>query len=433
MKLIKQHKALVFIFMFLLHVPLLADTNSSEICNKGSTSLYFSTVAENTKLFSSRAMSQGFILVPPDACVDIVPYGMNRVILTFFQKDNRGLLTNTTIVPKNATPAAGNVQYVCINPKQPYRAFASKSEIFSTFVNTTCPAGLSRAQPSWIHTPGGYNTYNIAVHANKSAVAWLDKDNNSYTTFPVLQQSAMQTDGKLVHVNPHAEGDHEKLKIMAGAVDDWLEKSKREADQRREIYWQKQQQKRAQHDARVKQAEQALTKPDDSVCDPFLDKFPFKRKDTPTLSGVRLQMKAEDAHKALVCNGFSINPQSIAKAGNISKYWSSRREKVYQKILQNGRLVFTDVETLSKQTATGRELVVFTVRIRYMYPELLNKAEWKQVKSEFKKNYAVGKLRGENELGIHRNFKYKGSGHMLQLKAHPYRKDEVRFYSITMM
>ncbi len=425
---------LFFSSILMMQQPLKAAVNSSEICNKGTASLYFATVAENTKLFSSGGgMSQGFVKVAPNNCADIVPTGMNHVILTFFQKDSRGLLTNTTIVPRNANPSSADIKYVCINPKQPYRMFASKAEIFSKYVNSKCPAGFSPALPSWSHKPGGYHTYEISVHANTAAAAWRDMERNTYKEFPVLRQGSLQSDGKLVQINPYSEINRKQIKQLSDAWSNHVKKTNERAERQRARYWNRMQKKRAQHDARVKNAEQALTKPDASVCAPVMDKLRYKRGDKLTLSGVSLQMPAEEAHQALVCNGFSINPQLLARGGGIKKYWSTRREKVYQKTLENGRVVFTDVETLPRQTSTGSETVVMSVRIRYPYPQLLNKTDWEKVKVKFKKTYKIGKLRGENDLGIHRYFQYKGGRHILQLNAHPYRKNEIRSYSITML
>ena len=128
--------------------PAQADIDSSRLCNRGTASLYFATVGEHDGMLQSGAMVQGLVEVAPDTCANLVPDGMNKVILTFFTKDSRGLLTNNRFVPTNATRVNSAINHVCVNMTQPYRLFGSRDAIFSRYVNAECPAGFSPAVPA---------------------------------------------------------------------------------------------------------------------------------------------------------------------------------------------------------------------------------------------------------------------------------------------
>ncbi|WP_156762877.1 hypothetical protein [Woeseia oceani] len=410
------------------------DIKRSDLCNQGTATLYFTTVGENTGLLSAGAMTQGFSAVPPDSCVEIVPYGMSRVILTFFKKDSRGLMTNLRIQPQNTDGESADYQLVCVNPTKPWRIFGTTGDIFSRFVNADCPAGFSPAIPSWIHTPGGLSTYNISVDSNSAAVAWQDRQQRTYQQLPAIRQSQMQTDNVLVQTNPYAERSHEQAKVLFGAIDDWLQRSQAEAQQRRAQAWEQQRRRRQQFENEVDKAEQSLETPDDAACAPYMEKDRYTRDEDVALSGVKLKMALMDAHRALVCNGFSADPQAIAKAGGVERFWANTREKVFRKQLENGATLFTDVETRPPRGAPkGADYVVLTVRIRYRPPQLISDDEWSAIRADFKRKYDVGRKRAENQLAIHRRIKIDGEQHALKLDAQAYRPGQRTSYSITML
>ncbi|MEQ8207798.1 MAG: hypothetical protein RIA65_16605 [Woeseia sp.] len=410
------------------------DIKRSDLCNQGTATLYFSTIGENTGLLSAGAMTQGFSAVPPDSCVEIVPYGMSRVILTFFQKDSRGLMTNLRIRPQNTDGESADYQHVCVNPSKPWRIFGTTSDIFSRFVNADCPTGFSPAAPSWIHTPGGLSTYNISVDSNSAAVAWQDRQQNTHQRLPTVQLNQMQTDNVLVQTNPYAETSQRQAKVIFNAIDDWLQRSRDEAQQRQVQAWEQQRRRQQQYENEVDRATQSLETPDDATCAPYIEKDRYTRDEDAALSGVKLKMALMDAHRALVCNGFSADPQAIARAGGVEKFWANTREKVFQKQLENGVTVFTDVETRPPRGAPkGADYVVLSVRIRYRPPHLISDDEWARVRAEFKRKYAVGRKRVENELVIHRRIKIDGEQHALMLDAQAYRPGQRTSYSITMI
>ena len=424
----------VAVLLFLAAGARAQDITRSDLCNNGSTTLYFATVADNDSLLTPGAMTQGFVAVPPDTCADIVPYGMRKVTLAFFMKDSRGLITNPHIAPENVDSETDEVRHVCVNPKQSYRVFAGRQQIASQFVNGACPPGFSVAQPAWIHRPGGLNTYNITVHADRPGMPWKDADGQTYTDLPALRQSSMSSDGALVQTNPYAERSHEQAKIIFGAFEDWWQKSQREAEARRAASARRAQQQRARYEAEVDRAESALEAPPPEVCAAFSPRERYKRADELALSGVQLKMPVMEAHQAMVCNGFSINPQVLARAGGVEKFWARGREKTYEKRLDDGRVVFTDVEVRPVDgTVRGSPNVVMSVRIRHQFPRLLSDAEWQGVRETFKETYKVGKKRAENAVAIHRTFKLDGGQHLLQLNGHMYRVGEISAYDITML
>jgi hypothetical protein len=410
------------------------DIKHSDLCNQGTTTLYFTTIGENTGLLSAGAMTQGFVAVPPGSCADIVPYGMSRVILTFFKKDNRGLITNLRIRPENTDGESSDYQHVCVNPGKPWRIFGTTNDIFSRFVNADCPAGFSPAAPSWIHTPGGLSTYNISVDANSAAVAWQDRQQNTYQQLPTVRLNQMQTDNVLVQTNPYAETSQQQAKVIFGAIDDWLQRSRQEAQQRQAQAREQQRRRREHYESAVDKAALSLETPDDATCAPYMDKDRYTRDEELALSGVKLKMRLMDAHEALVCNGFSANPQAIANAGGVEKFWANTREKVFQKQLENGAVLFTDVETRPPRGAPkGAAYVVLTVRVRYRPPQLISDEEWAAVREEFKRKYKVGRKRAENAMAVHRTIKLDGEQHAFMLDAQAYRIGQMTSYSITML
>ena len=77
-------------------------------------------------------------------------------------------------------------------------------------------------------------------------------------------------------------------------------------------------------------------------------------------------MTLEQAHKALVCHGFSITPKAIARAGGVTNFWANARQKTFKKVLSVRSVVLTDVEARPPRGALpGAQFVVQSVRLRY--------------------------------------------------------------------
>ncbi len=411
----------------------LADIDSSSLCNKGSASLYFATVGEFDGLFQSAAMVQGLVEVAPNSCTNLVPDGMNKVILTFFMKDSRGVLINKSFVPDNATKVDDTIRRVCVNMQQPYRLFGSTAKIFSTYVNATCPSGFSPAVPAWIHQPGGLTTYNIEAHTSGPETPWRDVSGREFTDPPVLRVGSLQSVGSMIEVNPSSLRDHQAALALLQAAKEFKERHDRETQERQARVWAEQQRRRAIYDAEVDKAEESLLRPSDDVCAQYSEKSKYKKGNSVALSGVKLTMDLNSAHEALVCNGFTINPEALAKAGGIEKFWTNPREKTFQKTLADGTMVFTDVETRPPRGApAGADFVVITVRIRYRLAEHVDASGWKNIKSAFTDKYRVGK-HGENDVAIHVRFKDKLGQHFLRLDARDYRNGSVSQYSISLL
>jgi len=407
--------------------------DSSSLCNKGSASLYFATVGELDNIFQSGAMVQGLVEVAPNSCANLVPDGMNKVILTFFMKDSRGILTNKYFVPTNATKVNDTIRHVCVNMQQPYRLFGSKAKIFSTYVNATCPSGFSPARPAWIHQPGGITTYNIEAHTSGPETPWRDLSGREFTDPPVLRVGPLQSAGSMVEVNQSSLRDYQAAQALLEAAKEFKERSDREAQERQARIWAEQQRRRKIYDAQVDKAEESLLRPSDEACAQYSDKPKYKKGNSVALSGVRLTMDLTSAHEALVCNGFTINPETLAKAGGVEKFWANAREKTFQKTLADGTTVFTDVETRPPRGApAGADFVVITVRIRYRLVEQLDASGWRKIKNGFKDKYKVGK-QAENDVAIHVQFKNKLGQHFLRLDALDYRNGSVSQYSISLL
>ena len=413
----------------------LGAVGDTRLCNDGSTSLYFATVGEYEGLMSSSAMVQGLVEVAPNRCADLVPSGMNKVILAFFQKDSRGILTNSRITPKNTTSVNTKIRTVCVNMTQSYRLFGTLSNIRTTYVNATCPDGFSPANPAWVHQPGDSSTdYHIEIHADSAAVPWRDKSGNQYTSAPVLTVSPLNSAGPLIQANESSIRDRKAALAVLEAAREWKEDADRRAQERQAQIWAEQQRRRAAHEQRVDEAKSALTKPTDGSCDRYAEPERFKSGKDISLSGVRLGMTLDKAHEALVCHGFSINPEAIARAGGVERFWANAREKTFNKTLPDGSVVLTDVEARPPRGAPpGADFVVLSVRIRYQLAETLDAAGWERVRSEFKDRFRPGKRRVENQVVIHMQYQDGVGTRLLQLNADDYRNGSLSRYSVSII
>ena len=421
-------------------IVLIAPTSSAlaantRLCNDGTTALYFATVGEYEGLFQSAAMVQGLVQVSPGRCEYLVPDGMNKVILTFFQKDSRGILTNTRITPTNASKVNNDIRQVCVNLSQPYRLFGSLAGIRSTYVNASCPEGFSPAEPAWLHIPGDSQTdYHIDVHANVAAVPWRDRNGRQYTSASILSVSPLDSAGPLVEANQSSIRDSEAAQALMEAAREYKEESDRRAQERQAQIWAEQQRRRAAHEQRVDQAKASLSKPDDAVCEQYAEPSRFKSGKDIALSGIQLGMSLDRAHEALVCHGFTIDPEVIARAGGVAKYWANAREKTFQTTLADGTRVFTDVEARPPRGAPpGSDFVVITVRIRYQLTERLGESDWQNIRKNFKQKYRAAKRRVENDYVVHMEYKDSFGKRFLQLNADDYHGGTLSRYNISIL
>ncbi len=318
---------------------------------------------------------------------------------------------------------------------QPYRLFGSLSDIRNQYVNAACPDGFSIAAPAWVHQPGGGQTdYHIEVHSNQPAKPWRDKSGATHTTAPVLRVSPLNDAGPLIQANESSVRDTEAAIAVLDAAREWKEEADRREQAHRARVWAEQQRRRAEHEQRVDEAEVALTKPTDGSCDQYAEPDRFKRGKDISLSGVRLGMTLDKAHEALVCHGFSINPEAIARAGGVQRFWANAREKTFRKTLDDGTVVFTDVEARPPRGAPpGAEYVVLSVRIRYQHTTPLDQSAWDQVRAQFKQRYRTSKRRVENQHVIHMQYNDGVGPRLLQLNAEDFRNGSLTRYSISIL
>ncbi len=424
-------------FFLVLFVPAhqaSAGAGDTSICNDGTTSLYFAIVGEYEGVLPSGAMVQGLVQAAPGQCANLVPDGMNKVILAFFKKDSRGILTNALITPVGVSRSNSDIRHICVNMTQPYRLFGSLQHIRSSYINATCPEGFSPARPTWIHQPGDRTEYHIEVHANHIATPWRDRAGQQYTSAPVLSVSPLHDSGPLIEANQSSIRDVRAAQAVVDAATRWKEESDRRAQERQAQIWAEQQRRRAAHEQRVDEARASLSKPAGAVCDQYTKPSQFKKGNDISLSGVHLGMALDRTHEALVCHGFAINPEVIARAGGVAKFWANAREKTFRKTLPDGTIVFTDVEARPPRGAPpGSEFVVLSVRIRYQFAERLSESEWQKIRKDFKQKYRSAKQRAENDYAVHMQYKDAVGMHLLQLNAEDFRGGSLSRYSITIL
>lgn len=424
-------------FFFVLFAPTseaLAGAGDTSICNDGTTPLYFAIVGEYEGFMPSGAMVQGLVQAAPGQCANLVPDGMNKVILAFFKKDSRGILANALITPVGVTRSNSDIRHICVNMTQPYRLFGSLQQVRSTYINATCPEGFSPAQPTWIHQPGDRTEYHIEVHADRIASPWRDRSGQQYTSAPVLSVSPLYDSGPLIEANQSSIRDVRAAQAVIETAKELKEEADRRTQERQAQIWAEQQRRRAAHEQRVDEARASLSKPADTVCDQYAEPSQFKKGNDISLSGVHLGMTLDRTHEALVCHGFTINPEVIARAGGVRNYWANAREKTFRKTLPDGTVVFTDIEARPPRGAPpGSDFVVLSVRIRYQFAERLGESDWRSIRKDFKQKYQSAKQRVENDYVVHMQYKDAVGLHLLQLNAEDFRGGTLSRYSISIL
>jgi len=120
----------------------------SELCNTGDSHLYFTALGWSSSIFSDVAVNEGFTPISPGTCRSMKPYGMNRVTISLFKYDKRGVLANVKIVPPDAVYSSKHINDVCVRPAGAFRKSGKQQDIISTYT-PPCTAGYIQALSSF--------------------------------------------------------------------------------------------------------------------------------------------------------------------------------------------------------------------------------------------------------------------------------------------
>lgn len=197
-------------------------------------------------------------------------------------------------------------------------------------------------------------------------------------------------------------GDYQDAKateaLVAGiAVLGGIAEAMREAEEqrKRERYLIMQRRYAAQQQAR-EQALADLAVPGAEVCSRYAERERYGNFADLRLAGVQLGMDVRAAHDAMLCNGFTVDPNAIAKTGGLDKYLGSSRAIVYYRDDPGlGRLTGEIEAQPSRTGQPGSPKHVLSVRIRYPLDGRPSTGEIADLKQSIKRKYSLG---GKKEL-----------------------------------
>jgi hypothetical protein len=191
-----------------------------------------------------------------------------------------------------------------------------------------------------------------------------------------------------------------KAVAIAGAIFGAAAESYQQARKERQMQqFARAQKQRSEFEIVRNQAIADLEVPDAEVCERYAEKDRYKNFDDVRISGVGIGMDAHTAHDAMLCNGFTVNPDLVARAGGLHRFLGGRLVVYYRDDPIHGRMT-AELETRQNQSApSGTAYNVISVRVRYPIDGPLSESEVNALKKTVKSRYKMGG-RMENAAGI---------------------------------
>ncbi len=414
------------------------DYGFEQICNKGETWLYFATIAKRSDYLSPNSVAQGFNAIAPGSCRSMLPYGNRTATIAFFKQDINGVLGNVVIVPENSTSSNEHIDIMCVRPSLAYREYGSRSTIIKRYT-PPCQAGYLPAKTSFTFVSGSDDmTINVS-HSNQVTLpAWGDETVPKKRRPQLIWEAEKNKNNRLVQENVHAKRDREAFMLLQKKAGEYIDKLKQEQAERRAQQQQRQMEIRAAQQKVLEKAIKDIEKPTDVSCAGYLPKEQYKKANDVAIAGVKISMDTKEAHKALLCNGFSIDARKVAQAGGLEQFLQSTRPRVYTKKLDNGDIIIAEIENrvarsdankkvvrnnrnhLGGSRSDSRKYEVLSVRTRHKLakPIALKGNHWKTIKSNFKSTYAVGSKKQENNFSIRYYLNTDAKRVSIRLNAH---------------
>lgn len=421
-------------FMISLSQPSNAsDYGFEEICNKGESWLYFATIAKRSDYLTPNSVAQGFNAIGPGTCRSMLPYGNRTATIAFFKQDKNGVFGNVVIIPENAISSSEHIDMMCVRPNLAYRKYGSRKNIVKRFT-PPCQPGYLPAKTSFTFVSGSNDMTINVTHSNQVTLpAWGDRTVPKKRPPQLIWEAEKDPNNRLVQENVHAKRDREAFKLLQEKADQFIDKLKREQAERRAQQYHRQMKIRAEQQRLLEKAIQDVEKPNDEKCTAYLPKKKYKKANDVSIAGVKISMDVKEAHQALLCNGFSIDARLIARSGGLDKFLQGTRPRVYKKPLNNGDIIIAELENRVARSDANKKVVrsrrnrldsrkyeVLSVRTRHKLakPIALKGKQWKTIKSNFKKTYAVGSKKHENNFSIRYYLRTDAKRVSISLNAH---------------
>ena len=431
----KTKAAQLWVIFSLLMIPMSVNAET-EVCNCGDSWVYMATMGTSDGI-SNAGIIEGFKPIQPGYCAPLFPYGISRVYVSFFKYDKRGVLNNVAIVPaeqKNRRPKE-EIVTSCLPPQEAFRFNGTWSEIKQKFT-PPCPSGFIPAENSMEVIDGtGKTTMNLRHTDDEAEPAWGPE----YGPKRKLQSIWDGTEGSgMLEPNEIHERD---LKLVAGLLDAagkaWKEAEKKEAERRArqlEIYRQRQ----AAYQRKVEEAKKQLERPEDDICNEYLSKASYEDFEEAAIAGIKPGMDTNSALNALLCNGFTTLPQTVAKFGSVENYMNRGGVVRFRKMGPQGYVQELELENRGQGKSRNNTYSVLSVRLRFRADHIIDGEEWASIKKDFLNQYKVGGLfsgvkKIDQEKFVHYQYRKNKSSHTLQLNQENSYNRPLNSYTITLL
>lgn len=407
-------------------IPLLFFSQSNkaladaEICNNGDNWVYFAALAWKNSILLDEALVEGFTPIEPGECSSIVPYGMSRIYISIFVYDKSGRITNPVLSVTNADHNPDLIKEICVRPQQAFRRYSTRREIKGSYT-PPCPAGYIAAKTSFllINGPSEY-ILNLDYEPDTHAPVW-GKQYGEKRILQTIWDGERAGNTAQIQENESLVRDRKALKALAKAATDFLDKAKKQkaiADARR---YQAYRARKEAFEKRVDAARKQLEKPDDTTCSSFLEKANYDDFDTVAIAGVRIDMDVNTAHKAIICNGFTLYPEMIARSGGLEKLLRTPRLIKYLKSVSSNIRHELEIEIRPFHNAPRNQPYrIISVRKRIFDFGGIDDAKWQALQNDFTEQYDLGRAR---RTPVFVQYKDRNSGHVLkmdpELKTNP--------------
>jgi len=401
--------AVITLLMFCQPGKAVAD---AEICNNGDNWVYFAALAWKKSPLIDEALVEGFTPIEPGKCSSIVPYGMSRIYISLFMYDKHGRITNPVLTPRNADQKPDFIKKICVQPQNAFRRYSTRGAIQKNYT-PPCPTGYITAKTSFFLINGDSNyTLNLDYEPNTSASVW----GRQYGEKRILQtiwngERAGQT--AQIQENKALARDRKALKALARAAGDFLDKAKKRQAIENARRYQAYMARKEAFERRVDTARKQLEKPDDTTCSPFLEKASYDDFETVAVAGVQIDMDVNTAHKAIICNGFTLYPAMIARAGGLEKLLKNPRPIKYFREAGTNIRHELEIETRPFRDAPRNQPYrIVSVRKRIFDFGGIDNTRWQSIQDAFVGQYDLGRAR-RTQLFVH--YKDRDNGRVIKL------------------
>lgn len=327
------------------------------------------------------------------------------------------------MVPQNASSAEDFSEYICVQPQQAFRRFSNKADIKKTFT-PPCPDGYIRAKTSFMLIRGNSNlTLRLNYDSDKPGYVW-GKTYGAKRQLQSIWAGERQGFSERLQENAASARDRDIALALLAATGKYMSEAKKRQDEENARRYQVYLAKKQAFEKRVAAARKAMEKPADATCTPYLEKEQYDDFKTLAIAGVQLGMDVRTAHQAIICNGFSMLPELVARAGGIEKVLKKPRGIKYSKQIGNNTRQEIELETRGDRVDPNKPNRIASVRVRFSDFQGIDNQAWENIQDVFIEKYDLGRER-RNQYFVH--YKSRNMGRVLKLESDLRRKPMISY------